>query len=221
MDKDYFNTVYDKFWEKQTKVYGITRYEKYIIHEIVKRKPKKVFEVGIGNGWPIGVALYRKSIRVSGCDVSKRLVESARKNLHCQEEIWTGELKDYNGNEKYDVVYCVRTSWYISDFFRVLDRMISLMDEHGYVVFDIMEKSSLYYIKLCWNQFKTKICGLIGLNRAGERKLYFYSRRKIEDMLNERGIQFYCYNERLITKSRDYVNTPKRIYVCKKGEVKR
>ena len=41
MTKDYFNSIYDKFWEKQTKVYGVTRYEKYIIHEIVKESPRK------------------------------------------------------------------------------------------------------------------------------------------------------------------------------------
>lgn len=52
MTKDYFNTIYDKYWEKKSKLYGITRYEKYIIHAIMKRKPKKVFEVGIGNGYP-------------------------------------------------------------------------------------------------------------------------------------------------------------------------
>lgn len=221
MEKDYFNTVYDKFWEKQTKVYGITKYEKYIIHEIIRRKPKKVFEVGIGNGWPIGVALHRKNIKVCGCDVSKRLVESARKNLHCQEEVWVGELKSNSGNEKYDVTYCVRTSWYIPDFFQVLDKMISMMEEQGCVIFDIMEKSSLYFIKLSWDQLKTKMFNLIGVNIVGERKLYFYSRKKIERLLRKKGIQFYCYNERTITKSRDYVNTPKRIYVCKKGELQR
>ena len=218
MAKDYFNSVYDKFWEKQTKVYGVTSYEKYIIHEIMKRSPKKVFEVGIGNAWPIGVALHRKNIKVCGCDVSKRLVESAQKNLHCQDGIWVGELKDIKQNVKYNIVYCVRTSWCIADFFAVLDKMITMMDEQGYLIFDIMEKSSLYYIKMCWNQIKTKVCSLIGLERTGERKLYFYSRRKIENLLKKRGIQFQSYNERVITKSKDYWNTPKRIYVCKKGE---
>ena len=219
MQKKYFNSIYDKFWERQTKVYGVSKYEKYIIHEIVKRKPQKVFEVGIGNGWPIGVALQQKNIRVCGCDVSKRLVESARKNLNFQDGIWEGELKDITTHEKYDIVYCVRTSWYIADFFDVLDDMISMMDKAGYLIFDIMEMSSLYYIKMRWDRIKTKICRLIGLERDGEIKLYFYSRTRIEKLLRKSGIQFYCYNERTITKSKDYWNTPKRIYVCRKGEI--
>ena len=59
----------------------------------MKRKPKKVFEVGIGNGYPIGVALSQNDIKVYGCDVAKSLVESARRNLH-NDEIWVGELKN-------------------------------------------------------------------------------------------------------------------------------
>ena len=49
-------------------------------------------------------------------------------------------------------------------------------------------------------------------------KLYFFSRRQIEKILKLYGMQFYSYNERTITKSKDYWNTPKRIYVCWRGE---
>lgn len=217
MTKDYFNTIYDKYWEKKSKLYGITRYEKYIIHAIMKRKPKKVFEVGIGNGYPIGVALSQNDIKVYGCNVAKSLVESARRNLH-NDEIWVGELKNIKNDRNYDVVYCVRTSWNIPNFKEVLDQMISMMNEDGYLIFDIMDRNSLYFLKMSWDKLKTNLCKVIGLEREGERKLFFYSKRKIDKLLQNNELIFYSYNERIITKKKDYWNMPKRIYVCKKGK---
>lgn len=218
MEKKFFNSIYDLYWEKRAKNYGVSRYEKYIIYEIVKRTPKKVFEVGIGNGWPIGVALQKWNIKVCGCDISKRLVESARINLSCSDEIQVGELKNIKIKGKYDVVYCIRSSWYIQDFKDVLKDMLSMTNENGFVIFDIMEIGSLYYLKMSWDLIKTYIYKVLGLERVGENKLYFFSRRQIEKILKLYGMQFYSYNERTITKSKDYWNTPKRIYVCWRGE---
>lgn len=65
---------------------------------------------------------------------------------------------------------------------------------------------------------KTYIYKVLGLERVGENKLYFFPRRQIEKILKLYGMQFYSYNERTITKSKDYWNTPKRIYVCWRGE---
>lgn len=176
-----------------------------------------MFEVGIGNGWPIGVALYQNDIKVCGCDVAKRLVESARKNLH-NDEIWVGELKNIETDCKYDAVYCVRTSWYIPNFKEVLDQMIPMINEDGYLIFDIMERNSLYFWKMSWDKLKTNLCKVINLERDGERKLFFYSQRKIDKLLQNNGLIFYSYNERKITKSQDHWNTPKRVYVCKRGK---
>ena len=142
---------------KKAKNYGASRYEKYIIHEIVKRKPQKVFEVGIGNGWPIGVALQKWNIKVFGCDISKRLVESARINLNCSDKIQVGELKNIKIKGKYDIVYCIRSSWYIQDFKDVLKDMLSITNENGFVILDIMEVGSLYYLKMSWDLIKTYI----------------------------------------------------------------
>lgn len=47
---EYYNTVYDKFWQRQTHRYGYTRYEKKIIESIMNRNAKKVFSCGIGTG---------------------------------------------------------------------------------------------------------------------------------------------------------------------------
>lgn len=218
MARDYFNSIYDVIWERKTKFYGFAKYEKFIVHEIIKRNPDKVFEVGIGNAWPIGMALKKKNIRVFGCDVSKKLVEAAHQNLNCNEGIYVGELKDIVLKEKFDTVYCVRTSWYITDFYQVLERMFSIVENDGYVIFDIMERESLYFGKQVMDQIKTIIKKYMGLKEENRRRLFFYSRFEIEKYLRKNKISYYCFNERLIEHSNDYANTPKRIYICKKGK---
>lgn len=116
------------------------------------------------------------------------------------------------------MVYCVRTSWNIPNFKEVLDQMISMMNEDGYLIFDIMDRNSLYFLKMSWDKLKTNLCKVIGLEREGERKLFFYSKRKIDKLLQNNELIFYSYNERIITKKKDYWNMLKRIYVCKKGK---
>lgn len=211
---------YDIFWDKQTKKYGVTRYEKFIMHEIMKRKPQKVFEVGIGNGLPIGAALHRKGIDVHGCDISLKLVSASRRNLGKQADdarIFVGEVDQYHGRDKYDVIYCARTSWYIDNFERTIKKMIS-MTENGYVIFDIMQKESLYYLKQVFLHSKWKILRFLGIYLEEHMKLYFYSRYKIERLLKDNHISFHSFSETGITKYRDYWNTPKRLYVCRVKE---
>lgn len=210
---------YDIFWDKQTIKYGVTQYEKYIIHEITRRKPEHVFEVGIGNGWPIGVALDKRDIIVHGCDISKKLISSAKKNLGNSSErscIFAGEVQKYQGKGKYDVVYCVRTSWYIENFENTISKMIS-MTKDGYVIFDIMQKESLYHVKQIILDIKWEILRFLGVNLEEHMNLYFYSRYRIERVLRHRGISFYSYSEREISSNKDVWNTPKRIYVCRIG----
>lgn len=146
------------------------------------------------------------------------MVETARINLNCSDEIQVGELKNIKIKGKYDIVHCIRSSWYIQDFKDVLKDMFSMTNENGFVIFAIMEIGSLYYLKMSWDLIKTYIYKVLGLERTGENKLYFYSKRQIEKILKSYGMHFYSYNERTITKSKDYWNTPKRIYVCWRGE---
>lgn len=78
-ETNYYKTVYNKFWEKQTKKYGYSLYEHRLVQLISKSSPKEVFEVGIGTGWPIGAALKAKGINVDGCDIARSAVKLAKK----------------------------------------------------------------------------------------------------------------------------------------------
>lgn len=118
----YYKEVYNKFWEKQTKKYGYSVYEKSLVRLIARSNPQNVFEVGIGTGWPIGAALKKKGIRVCGCDLAESAVLSAREILENEEGIWEGDVLSYEGKEQFDVVYCVRASWYIPNYYATLKK---------------------------------------------------------------------------------------------------
>ena len=90
----YYKNEYSKFWEKQTKIYGYGRYEQYLVKIIAQSSPKKVFEVGIGTGWPIGVSLKNLGVEVDGCDIADSLVCLARENLDNEKGIYVGDVME-------------------------------------------------------------------------------------------------------------------------------
>ena len=97
-EMNYYKTVYDKFWVNQTKLYGYGPYERKLVNLIADCSPERVFEVGIGTGWPIGSALKEKGIKIDGCDVAQELVALARESLDNAEGIWMGEVTEFHGN---------------------------------------------------------------------------------------------------------------------------
>ena len=87
---------------------------------------KGIWSTGVGTGWPIGTALKEKGITVDGCDLAESSVALARKELENESGIWTGDVLSYEGQAQYDVVYCVRASWYIPDFYATVSKMITM-----------------------------------------------------------------------------------------------
>lgn len=158
--EEYFEKVYSSFWHNQVKKYGFTQYEDFALKRIMKNNPKTAFEVGIGTGWPMAVTLKAQNVQVSGCDISKSLIEEAKGNLK-DAELYVGELLDINVEKKYDLVYCFRTSWYIKDFYKVLMQMSDMTDVGGILLFDIFNKFSFQYIKHLWQRIYKRMiwCG--------------------------------------------------------------
>lgn len=42
---EYYNLIYDKFWQRQTHRYGVTEYEKVVLNSILKKMQKMFFLV--------------------------------------------------------------------------------------------------------------------------------------------------------------------------------
>lgn len=212
----YYSEVYNKFWEKQTQKYGYSVYEKNLVRLIARPHPKNVFEVGIGTGWPIGAALKKKGIRVCGCDLAGSAVLSARKLLENEDGIWTGDVLSYEGKEQFDVVYCVRASWCIPNYYATLKKMISMTLPGGYIVFDIMDSFSLYCMRLNLQKLADKYFRLWGAERDEIYGQHFINPVRMKLFLRKNGLRYRCWGEREITMNTDILNTPKIVFVCRR-----
>lgn len=213
----YYKNIYSKFWENQTKNYGYEKYTKNLVRLISKSSPRRAFEVGIGTGWPIGVALKEKGIKIDGCDIADSSVVLAQKELENEEGIWVGDVLEYKGNALYDVTYCVRSSWCIPNFYLVLKKMISMTYGGGYIVFDVMDKNSLYCLKSRWLGIKEKYYRLLGIDVDERYGTHYVSISKMKKFLKKNGLVYECWGERKITHSEDKRNTPKVVFYCRKG----
>ena len=215
----YYKTVYNKFWEVQTKKYGYAIYERSLVNLISKSSPKRVFEVGIGTGWPIGTALKKQGIEIDGCDVAESSVALAQKELNNEKGIWAGDVLEYKGeNEIYDVVYCVRASWYIPNFYQTVQKMISMTRPGGYIVFDVMNKNSLYCLKFRWENLKEKYFKFLGIDIDVNEKYgqHYMSIIGVKRFLKKNGLSYQYWGERELTHNKDIFNTPKVVFCCRK-----
>lgn len=215
----YYKTVYSKYWREQTKKYGYAPYEQNLVRLILQSEPKKVFEVGIGTGWPIGTALKEKGVAVDGCDIAESSVSLAQKELGNEKGIWTGDVMEYKGeNEIYDVVYCVRVSWCIPNFYRIIKKMVSMTKQGGYIIFDVMDKNSLYCRKCRLSNIKQKYYKFLGIEVNETFSYHFVSIAGMKLFLRKNSLYYQCWGEREITHSKDIQNTPKVVFCCRKGK---
>lgn len=215
----YYKTVYSKYWKDQTKKYGYAPYEQNLVRLIMQSAPKRVFEVGIGTGWPIGTALKEKGVAVDGCDIAESSVSLAQEELGNEEGIWTGTVMEYSGeNEIYDVVYCVRASWYISNFYCTVKKMASMTKPGGYIIFDVMDKNSLYCRRFKLADMKQKYYKFLGIEIEETFGHHFISIAGMKLFLRTSGLHYQCWSEREITHSEDTQNTPKVVFCCRKGK---
>lgn len=217
-ETQYYKTVYNKFWANQTKKYGYSPYERSLVRLIANPLPKRVFEVGIGTGWPIGAALKKKGIIVDGCDIAESSVVLAQKTLDNVTGIWTGDVLDRDGDVLYDATYCVRASWYMPDFYTTLTKMISMTKPGGHIVFDVMDKNSIYCLNARWAGLKEKYYKLLGINMEERYGQHFISLAEMKGFLKKKGILYRCWGEREITHNRNKANTPKAVFYCRKGK---
>lgn len=215
----YYKTVYNKFWEQQTKKYGYSLYERNLVKLISRSSPKEVFEVGIGTGWPIGAALKEKGIKVDGCDIARSAVRLARRELENENGIWSGDVTEYNGTKQYDVTYCVRASWYMPDFYNVIRKMISMTKSQGYIVFDAMDRNSWCCIGIRCAVVKEKCCSFLGFSDTESFGHHFISIYKMKKYLRKNGLSYLCWGERELTHNQDKLHTPKVVFYCRKGSI--
>ena len=168
-------------WLREVETYGKNAYVNGLLRLIEERRPAHVFDMGIGNGFPFASSLLEKNIRVDGCDVSDFLLEDLRKKYPSVRAFHTSyeHIGDHIGIERYDVAYCLRTSWYLPDLFSALAALRALTKPGGTMVFDTMNSASpqvaQFKKQMRWKKYRELVTNALKwvLNNVA-RKNYTY-----------------------------------------------
>lgn len=141
---------YSKIWLERVNIYGFDYYCQNFIKLILNKKPKKVYEVGLGTGWPVAHTLLNNNIEVSGSDISEILIEELKKNYpNVNAKVLSyNKIKENENNNYYDITYCFRSMWYLTNQYNAIDNMVALTRNNGYVIFDIINLDSPKIINL-------------------------------------------------------------------------
>lgn len=211
---------YAMFWEKQSYLYGVGDVEKYVFRRIAEFNPKDAFEIGIGNGFPYATHLQESGVLVSGCDIAPLSVWNAKKNLKLEHEknrIICGDINQIDIPRQFDLVYCLRSSWYIPDFLATIRKMAGMTRPGGVILFDIMDSTSFMAVKdfMLRKLPKWLVKIYIDLPILDELGTIFHSKKKIEKLLNTLGYNFEVINENKIEKVKRMKNQ-KVMFVCRK-----
>lgn len=217
LNNNYYKTVYCNYWLNQVRIYGKDKYTKSLINILLSKNPQNVFEFAIGTGWPIADSLQKKNIKVNGCDISPKLIKYIKRN-HIDWNVYVGDtIKIFEC--EYDLIYCLRSSWYMRDFFIKLEDMIKHVKRGGYIIFDIMNKDSFYYYQETFYYHPKSILNSI-LNFAPlPPRLNFYRINNINNFLKSRSIKFKIYSQNQLDASNNKalnLKSTKLIYICKK-----
>ena len=109
MYNNYFEHVYSKFWTETSKKYGMEDGVDSIIEILLELHGKSAFEVGIGTGWPIADSLLKSGVKVSGCDISERLIAETQKT-YPNMELYAGTIWEAGGGYKQEDFRTIRYS---------------------------------------------------------------------------------------------------------------
>jgi len=206
-----------RHWPGEVQSYGKNEYVSGLLKLIEERKPEHVFEVGLGNGYPFAESLLEKNIDVHGCDVSEFLLQELAQKYPRITYYHAGyeTMAEKVGHETYDVVYCLRSSWYFLDIFTALKNMLVITRPGGVVIFDIMNSDSpeikKFMREMRWKKYQQWIKHVIkrGLNiiarthytfdTGGLTPHYPASPRAVAAFLDARHLEYTRYTFQQIT----------------------
>ena len=202
--------TYPAYWSGKSREYGLDGYCCGLIDLIKSHEPACAFELAIGNVFPFAENLQGAGIAVSGCDISDLLIQELKR---CSSLVrgYVGGYEDMYALDaiiqmRYDIVYCLRSTWYFTDIAGAITFMMNFVRPGGTVIFDIMNLDSpcnrrmvrnkylCFPVTILKNLVKTLLNVVVGPRYMRDKvfgiKEIMYSRVMIESILNERGLNY-------------------------------
>ncbi|WP_295578778.1 class I SAM-dependent methyltransferase [uncultured Oscillibacter sp.] len=151
----------------------------YLLQEIIHAWGDRVLDLGCGTGALLAQVLSEDpGRRVTGLDLSEKMLEQARARLGDRAELVRGDSEHLPFPDRsFDIVYCC-------DSFHHYPNPRTVVEEVGRV----LEFGGVFLLGDCWLPLPGRLVmnPLLGLSREGDVKLY--SRREIEGLL---GVAFH------------------------------
>lgn len=228
MYNTYFETTYSEFWKKQSQVYGKQKDDGLdkIIEILKGLHAKTAFEVGIGTGWPIASDLNDIGTDISGCDVAESLIRAAQEK-YPQMKLYVGDIWQVPfEEEKYDLVYCIRSSWYMKDFLNVISKMLEVTNYGGTVVFNILNSRNplnrkarikSWFIRLAVRVYGAMKVLFCNRDYIASCPSCYYNIEIVKDVLNKHNVEYQVYSTNQLLGERQFMeNSQKLLFVVKK-----
>lgn len=138
--KEFIKKEYYKHWEKKNNETTEDDYFNLIFKLFDSLDIASAFEVAIGDGKPFAKQLAQR-FKVNGIDLSQDLVNIANTNDNIQAKYGDAE-ESYNN--KYDLIYCLRSFWYFDNWKKVLRNMIETSNK--YIIFDVLNGDNKEFV---------------------------------------------------------------------------
>ena len=146
--KHFLVNTYDKNWDyNRNNFYKVLELDKQIITRLMfyseKYKKCNIFEVCIGNGYPIAGALSSKGYQVEGIDISKFLIDRLNHKypaINC----YIGDALEMDKliKKKYDIVYCVHSLFFFKQPHLLISQMDNILKPGGIIMLDLYNSSN-------------------------------------------------------------------------------
>ena len=136
-----FSKVYDKFMEICDYNEWVSLLENYI--KIYNQSGNKILDLGCGTGETL-VRLSEK-YQCSGLDLSEGMLKKAKIKLKGKNvPLFLGEMREFDTNEKYDVVYSffdtVNHLTSLEDLNDLFNSVKNSLNENGIYIFDVVDR---------------------------------------------------------------------------------
>ena len=166
--RGWVRTEYAPFWSEQAARYGFADAYRALAARWDREVPAQslCLDAGIGTGFPMGLALAPRQ-RLAGVDLSRDLLRSARAALPppAGRRLAQADLANLPfRTASFDLVYCLRSSWYVADLGRLLSELARVARPGGWIVCDFMNAAHPPVLASFLRQ--SAVIGLARLRRA-------------------------------------------------------
>ena len=147
---DALNIKYSNVWKSEAKKIMNDREMRFISDKFKRFNPKKILDIGIGNGRILEHLLCNteSNVEIFGLDISDNMVNICQKRFSDERKIKKIDVCDISKvnicfDEKFNFITAIRILKYNKNWKRILYKVHKRLDNNGIFVFTVLNNQSL------------------------------------------------------------------------------